>query len=90
MFADTVNITLKQFLVEPFRKRGRKRVFLLHDNSHPHLTLKTTDHFTPFVWNVLNHSALDLAPSDFFLFTPLKEYTVVGKHFSSNEKVKMR
>lgn len=64
-------------------------VSLLHDNARPHTARVTHDLLVRFGWDVINHPPYspDLAPSDFHLFTKLKEF-LGGKRFSSDEEVK--
>ena len=54
----------------------KKTTFLLqHDNARPHTSLKTVEHIVNLGWTVVTHPqhSLDLAPSDFHLFRPLKD-----------------
>lgn len=65
-------------------------ISLLHDNARPHTARATQELLTSFGWDVLNHPSHspDLAPSDYHLFTKLKEY-LGGKHFSDDDEVKI-
>ena len=67
----------------------RQGVILLHDNARPHSAKLTLETIKKEGWEILPHPPYspDLAPSDFFLFGPLKE-TLRGVKFNSNEEVK--
>ncbi|KAG5316469.1 SETMR methyltransferase, partial [Acromyrmex insinuator] len=62
-------------------------VSLLH-NARPHVAASTTALLNQFSWDVLTHPPYspDLAPSDYHLFTKLKE-SLAGKRFQSDEEV---
>ena len=67
----------------------KKTTFLLqHDNARPHASLKTVEHIVKLGWTVLPHPSysLDLAPSDFHLFRPMKD-GLCGQHFPSNNVI---
>jgi hypothetical protein len=53
-----------------------KRVLLLHDSALPHTAVHIVDTLCALKFEVLKHPpySLDLAPSDFHLFGPLKEH----------------
>jgi histone-lysine N-methyltransferase SETMAR len=63
-------------------------VLLLHDNARPHSANQTTVTVTSFKWEVLQHPpySLDLAPSNFHLFGPLKHY-LSGECFPDDDAV---
>jgi len=65
-----------------------KGVLLLHDNVRPHSANQTTATLRSFNWEVLQHPpySLDLAPSDFHLFGPLKHH-LSGERFPDNDAV---
>jgi len=74
-----------------FKRRGQLRsgnVKLLHDNATPHSAGKTKAWLEKYKWEVLEHPPYspDLAPSDFFLFGPLKKH-LGGTHFQNEEEV---
>ena len=57
-------------------KTEKKTTFLLqHNNARPHTSLKTIEHTANVGWLVLPHSlySLDLVPSDFHPFKPMKD-----------------
>jgi len=58
------------------RKRAQTSVSFLQDNARPHVASRTMDTIQKPKWNVLPHPPYspDLAPSDYHLFGPLKEY----------------
>jgi transposase len=63
-------------------------VWLLQDNAHPHTARTTQELLQSFKWEVLAnppHSP-DLAPSNYHLFSKLKE-TLAGKTFSDDDEV---
>jgi hypothetical protein len=65
-----------------------KRVMLLHDNTRPHTAAHTVDTLRALKFEVLKHPpySLDLAPSDFHLFGPMKEH-VRGQKFADDDQV---
>src|SRR6266496_2694956 len=73
------------------RRKGPslQEVILHHDNARPHTAQATTAAIAVKGWSVLLHPAYspDLAPSDFHLFDPLKDY-LRGQKFNDDESVK--
>ena len=73
------------------KRRGRltQGVLLLHDNARPHTARLTINTITQLNWEVLEHPAysLDLTPSDFHLFGPLKN-ALRGRRFAADDEVK--
>ena len=69
------------------RSEKKKRFFLQHNNARPHASPKTTECVTKFGWTMLPHLpyTLDLAPSNFYQFEPLKG--LPGQHFVDNNAV---
>ncbi len=65
------------------------QVLLQHDDARPHTSLRTSEAIASFGWTVLPHPvfSLDLAPSDYHLFGPLKD-GLRGRHFKDDEEVK--
>ena len=64
--------------------------FLLHDSAHPHTAQQTqTLPLEQIHWDIFEHPPYspDLAPSDFFLFSKLKE-NLAGKRFANDEDLK--
>jgi len=61
---------------------------LLHDNACPHTAAHTVDNLRALKFEVLKHPpySLDLAPSDFHLFVPMKEH-VRGQKFADDNEV---
>lgn len=73
------------------RKRPELRdqdVCLFHDNTRPHTAYATSQLLGSFQWAVVTYPPFspDLAPSDFYLFGPLKYY-IRGMYFTSEEDV---
>lgn len=60
---------------------------LLHDNATPHSALITRTKLTELGFSVLPHPPYspDLAPSDFYLFSPLKSH-LRGKNFNTADE----
>ena len=82
--------TLKKLKCSIRRKRpSLQEVILHHDNARPHTAQATTAAIAVKGWSVLPHPAYspDLAPSDFHLFGPLKDY-LRGQKFNDDESVK--
>ena len=83
--------TLKKLARSIRRKRPElQAVILHHDNARPHTAQATTTAIAAKGWSVLPHPAYspDLAPSDFYLFGPLKDY-LRGQKFDDDESVKV-
>jgi hypothetical protein len=74
----------------PSKRRGllSKRVLLLHDNARLHTAAHTVDTLRALKYEVLKHPpySLDLAPSDFHLFGPMKEH-LRGQKFADDNEV---
>ena len=69
--------------------REKKTTFLLqHNSARPHTSLKTVEHIVNLGRTVVPHPlySLDLAPSDFHLFGPMKD-GLCGQHFPSNNAI---
>jgi len=66
-----------------------KGVLFLQDNARAHTAHRTRCTLQQLGWEVLPHPpySSDLAPSDFHLFGPLKEF-LGGQHFSTDDEVK--
>ena len=60
-----------------------------YDNARPHTAVQTVQTINNLGWELLPHPSYspDLAPSDFHLFGPLKEFTR-GTKFESDDEVK--
>jgi histone-lysine N-methyltransferase SETMAR len=88
-YSDILRDKLKPAIRTKRRGLLSKGVALLDDNARPHTaahTLKTLRHLN---FEVLEHPpySLDLVPSDYHLFGPLKD-ALRGRHFASDEEVK--
>ena len=70
------------------RKRAQTSVSFLQDNSRPHVPACTIETIQKLKWNVLPRPPYspDLVPSDYHLFSPLKEH-MGEKGFRNNEEV---
>jgi hypothetical protein len=70
------------------KKRAQTSVSFLQDNAHPHVAACTMDTIQKLKWNILPHPphSPELAPSDYHLFSPLREH-LGGKSFRNNEEV---
>ena len=74
------------------KKRPRlitKGILFLQDNARPHTAHRTMCTLQQLGWEVLPHPPYspDLAPSDFHLVGPLKEF-LGGQHFGTDDEVK--
>ena len=58
------------------KRPSMQKVILHHDNARPHTAHATAAAIAAKGWTVLPHPAYspDLAPSDFHIFGPLKDY----------------
>jgi histone-lysine N-methyltransferase SETMAR len=72
--------------VRPNRNPGD--TLIQHDNARPHISLGAQEAIAKFGWNVLPHPPYspDLAPSDFYLFGPLKD-ALHGTRFEDDDSV---
>ncbi|GBO03117.1 Mariner Mos1 transposase [Araneus ventricosus] len=79
---------LKRAIQNKSRGRLSSGVVLLHDNARPHTALRTGEFLLKFKWDVFQHPSysLDLAPSDFHLFTAMKKW-LGGQHFVDDEEL---
>ena len=64
-------------------------VLLLHDNARPHTSIRTRETIASFRWTTLLYPPYspDLAPSDYHLFSPMRE-GLRSKYYTSCEDVK--
>ncbi|KAJ4427362.1 hypothetical protein ANN_24982 [Periplaneta americana] len=73
------------------KRRGMlsRGVVLLHDNARLHIAASTRELLDQFGWEIFDHPPYspDLAPSDFHLFTKLKDF-LGGTCFGSDEELK--
>lgn len=82
--------TLKKLARSIHQKRpDLQDVILHHDNARPHTANATTAAIAAKGWSVLAHPAYspDLAPSDFHMFGPMKDY-LRGQRFKDDDAVK--
>ena len=82
--------TLKKLARSIRRKRpDLQDVILHHDNARPHTANATTAAIVEKGWTILPHPPYspDLAPSDFHMFGPLKDY-LRGQQFVDDDAVK--
>ena len=66
-----------------------KKVLLHHDNARPHTAAATVETVQQLGFKLLQQPPYspDLAPSDYHIFSPLKE-ALRGHRFTSDEEVK--
>ena len=66
-----------------------QKVLLHHDNARPHTAAATVETVQQLGSEFLQHPpySLDLAPSNYHIFSPLKE-VLCGRRFTSDEEVK--
>jgi [histone H3]-lysine36 N-dimethyltransferase SETMAR len=71
------------------KRPDQKDIILHHDNARPHTARATVAAIAAKGWTVLPHPAYspDLAPSDFHMFGPLKDY-LRGQKFENDDSVK--
>ena len=73
------------------KRRGHqsKGVIIHHDNARPHTAAQTVQTINHLGWELLPHLSYspNLAPSDFHMFGPLKEF-MRGTKFESDDEVK--
>ena len=82
-------LTLKKLAAAIRHKRPHlQNVILHHDNARPHTACATIAFIVAKGWTVLPHPPFSphLAPSDLFLFGPLKDY-LRGQKFDNDEEV---
>lgn len=88
----TTYCTVLQNLRQAIRRKRpgllSQGLLLLHDNARPHTALASQETIRKMNWEVLPHPPYspDLAPSDFHLFGPMKQY-LRGKHFTNDGEV---
>jgi [histone H3]-lysine36 N-dimethyltransferase SETMAR len=70
------------------RRKANKSVLFLHDNARPHTAKLTVQTLQELHWEVLPHPPYspDLAPCDYYLFGPLKDF-LGGRKFKNDEEV---
>jgi histone-lysine N-methyltransferase SETMAR len=75
--------------MRPWKGKGPRPVYLLHDNARPHIAKMTQQTLMNLNWNVLPHPAYspDLAPTDYHLFRSL-EHSISGKTFKNAVEVR--
>ena len=69
---------------------GAQQITYLHDNARPHTANKTVNKLQEIGFSVLPHPPYspDLAPSDFYLFSPMKT-ALRGRNYNSAEEVQV-
>lgn len=88
-YREELEVKVKPAILSKRRGLQTKGVLFLQDNARPHKAYDTLDTIERLNWEVLPHPPYspDLAPSDFHLFGPMKEF-LRGKRFENNEDVK--
>jgi histone-lysine N-methyltransferase SETMAR len=68
-YLDELNLVIRQQ-----RRRECNDLYFLHDNAKPHIAVLTKDKLNDLGFTLLPHPAYspDLSPSDFYLFSPMK------------------
>jgi histone-lysine N-methyltransferase SETMAR len=84
---------LLEKLKDAMQEKRRRRMsdgclYLLHDNARPHTALATKEKLANLHLNIVPHPPYspDLAPSDFYLFSPMKS-ALKGRNFNCSEDV---
>jgi len=87
-YADLLKNHLRPAIKSERRRLLSTGVLLQHDNARPHTACSTVATIQDLSFECLPHPPylLDLAPSDFNVFGPLKE-AMGGKSFRSDEEV---
>jgi histone-lysine N-methyltransferase SETMAR len=69
------------------RRLLTKGVILLHDNVQPHTVACTNALIKLFNWEIFDHPpcSLDLAPSDYHLFTKMKVWLATQRFHTNKE-----
>ena len=77
---------LKENIIE--KRENSDNVLLLHDNAKPHTAKENKKLIKKMKWENIDHPPYspDLAPSDYHLFAPLKEY-LSGKEYPNIEEL---
>ncbi|GFR71205.1 transposase [Elysia marginata] len=78
--------TLRKLSVRFKRVRPTKDAILYHDNTRLHTSLQTEEAMHKMNFVALQSNSPDLAPSDFYLPSTLKE-NLRGNHYESDEDV---
>ena len=80
---------VKEDIKNKRRVHQSEGVILHHGNARPHTAAQTVQTINNLGWELLPHPPYspDLAPSDFHLFGPMKEFTR-GTKFESDNEVK--
>ena len=74
-YCDVLQRELKPTIRSKRREKPSKESLLLHDNAQPHTAAHTLETLKQLKWEATEQPAysLDLVPSDFHLFGPLRE-----------------
>jgi len=82
-------VQLKDILKEKRRGKITKGISFLHDNAPAHRALATHKKLAYLGFQRLDHPPYspDLAPSDYHLFSGLKQKQLKSRHFSSDAEV---
>jgi histone-lysine N-methyltransferase SETMAR len=86
-YCDVLRTKLKPAIRSKRRGKLRKDAILLHDNARPHTANQTVETVNGFGFELMEQPPYspDLAPSNFLIFSPMKE--ALRGRFSSNEEV---
>jgi len=79
---------LRRSIQNKRRRMLTKGVILLHNNTQPHTAAHTNALIKLFNWEIFDHPpySLDLAPSDYNLFTKIKVWSAT-RRFHTNEEL---
>jgi hypothetical protein len=83
--------TLRQRIRRVLPNRKIEQVlFFLHNNTRPHISLRTREAITTTDWTVLSHPtySADLAPSDYLHFAPVKD-ELGGRRLADDDELKL-
>ena len=79
-------LKLKEKIIE--KRENSDNVLLLHDNAKPHTAKENKKLIKKMKWEIIDHPPYspDLSPSDYFLFSPLKNY-LRGIRYPNSEEL---
>jgi histone-lysine N-methyltransferase SETMAR len=71
------------------RRRGRRKIYLLHDNARPHIAKTVNEKLKSLEWELIPHPPYspDIAPSDYHLFLSLSNQ-LRGENFKNETELK--
>nr|CAD26968.1 transposase [Meloidogyne chitwoodi] len=88
VYCEQLHRVQQQLRRPPYTVWARKGILFQQDGARPHVSAVTRKKIEDLGWDILEHSPYspDLAPSDYYLFSPLKDF-LRGKQFSNEEEI---